>query len=59
MTGQYPRRRETDAQAQHRNERAEALRRERQEMAYPVSEAVWKAWLPRISRSGRLTRGGS
>jgi len=54
-TGQYPRRRETDEEAAYRNELAEARRKVRLELAFPVP-VPFRELLPYISASGRLVR---
>ena len=57
MTGQYPRRRESDSQARRRV--AELRRRDKAHRAnaVPISEAVFRFHLPRISAAGRLIGG--
>jgi hypothetical protein len=57
MTGQYPKRRETDAEAQRRNEVAELKRQARLDEAMPMTEAAFRAFLPRLSQSGRVVKG--
>jgi len=57
VTGQYPRRRETDAQAERRVERLEIRRLERQRRAVGLTRAQALALRPRISASGRLVTG--
>jgi hypothetical protein len=54
MTGQYPKRRETDAEAKERvrglEERAKRFR------PFRVPRGVWLSRLPHITASGRLVR---
>lgn len=55
-TGQYPRRRETDEEAQARNDRAEYLREARLALAVRIPLPVYRELLPTITASGRLVR---
>ena len=54
-TGQYPRRRETDAEAQERNDRAENLRAARRALAFRVP-LPFRELVSYLTASGRLVR---
>lgn len=51
MTGQHPRRRETDREAKRRVEALESRRAERMEKSFPLPIA-WKLLQPRINARG-------
>lgn len=55
MTRQYPRRRESDAQAARRVTELNNRRDEYLKGAVPIAESVARAHRPRISAAGRLT----
>jgi hypothetical protein len=57
VTGQYPRRRESDTQARRRVAALHRRDKAHRAAAVPISEALYRFHLPRISAAGRLIGG--